>query len=89
VARIRGKHLRIELLHSRRSSQIGPIPWPARLTIHSHEVVEFMTTELKVLRSFVELLWRQTMYTRFVTMAITNLAKDKEACRELCEVRVR
>ena len=52
----------------------------------SLEVVKFMTGELKVLRSFVELLWRQTIFTRFVTMAIVNLSKDMEACRELCEI---
>ena len=52
----------------------------------SGEVSKFLVTNMGVLKSMVELLWRQTMYTQFVTMAIGNMAKNRDACRELCEV---
>ena len=52
----------------------------------STEVARFLTSELKVLKTLVELLWRQTMYTQFVTMAIGNLAKDRCSCQELCQI---
>ena len=41
--------------------------------------------EMGVLKPLVELLWRNTMYTQFVTMLLGNLAKDEETCNSLCE----
>ena len=45
-----------------------------------------MVFEMGVLKSLVELLWRNTMYTQFVTMLISNLAKDEDTCNSLCEM---
>jgi len=52
----------------------------------SADIAEFMVVEMQVLKTLVELLWRQTMYTQFVTMAIANLAKNTVACKELCDI---
>ena len=52
----------------------------------SGEVSKFLVSQMHVLKSLVELLWRQTIYTQFVTMAVGNMAKDRDACKELCEL---
>ncbi|GMH94609.1 hypothetical protein TL16_g12954, partial [Triparma laevis f. inornata] len=52
----------------------------------SGEVSKFLVSRMHVLKSLVELLWRQTIYTQFVTMAVGNMAKDRNACKELCEL---
>ena len=49
-------------------------------------VARRMVKDMQVLKSLVELLWRNTMYTQFVTMLIANLSTDPTSCNSLCDM---
>jgi len=49
-------------------------------------VARRLVKDMDVLKSLVDLLWRNTSYTQFVTMLVANLAKDQDTCDNLCEM---